>query len=303
VSNNGWSNQSSRRLVLVVGTPYSGIFFYDPTIGGGNLILSIVPAAGTDPYGNVYAQGITIGKAGGDQVVMGLTGGQPLIYFPTGASGILNAAAIQTIRQNGTGAAGYDQIQILGAENSTQLDSVLSTWLASSTDGTQQPQIQDYYHDPAGVYHLYRVLSFAGDTIAAGSITAVDPTTGTSRANAAKAETWHAMTLTGVFGQPAAPFAPPRYRLEPEGGGKTVRLSGAVTLTGNSGAFATFWDAPTAYGPKYGQHFSVATKTAAGANSSNVVNVTNSAPFQVGLANGMVTGDTFFLDGITYVLD
>lgn len=235
MSNGGWSNQTSRRLVLVVGSVYSGIFFYDPTVGHGNLIVSLVPAAGTDPYNNSYAQGLTIGASGGDQVVIGLTGGQPLIYFPTGAANITNASAIQTIRQNGSGDAGYDQIQLLGAENTVQNDSVLSTWLASSTDGTQDPQIQDYYHDPSGVFHLYRLLSFRGDVIEAGAITAVDPTTGLSRANPAKPEAWHTAILGTGWATPAR--QPLSYRLTPDG---NLHIAGNCTSTSSTPAAIVF---------------------------------------------------------------
>lgn len=281
MSNNGWSNQTGRRLVLVVGSVYSGIFFYDPTIGGGNLIMSIVPAAGQDPYGNVYAQGMTVGKAGGPQVVIGLTGGEPLIYFPTGNTGILNASALQTIVQ-GAGNAAYDQFQILGAQNSTQLDSVLSTWLASSTDGTQQPQIQDYYHDPAGVYHLYRLLSFAGCTIEAGAITAVDPTTGTARTNAAKAETWHAATGISALWTTTGTAQPARYRLMPDG---TALLDGELITTGAGPwpANATMFSVPVGYRPT--QSWPAITRSdIAVAAGQCTVNVLNSGGVQNGQA-------------------
>lgn len=280
MSNNGWSNQSSSRLVLVVGSVYSGVFFYDPTIGSGNLIVSLVPAAGTDPYGNTYAQGLTIGAPGGDQVVIGLTGGQPLIYFPTGASGITNASAIQTIRQNGTGAAGYDQIQLLGAENSTQNDSVLSTWLASSTDGTQDPQIQDYYHDPAGAFHLYRLLSYRGDVIEAGAITAVDPTTGTARSNAAKAETWHAATGISALWTTTGTAQPARYRLMPDG---TALLDGELITTGAGPwpANASMFSVPVGYRPT--QSFPAITRSDIAVSAGQcTINVLNSGGVQNG---------------------
>lgn len=281
MSNNGWSNQTSRRLVLLVGTPYSGLFFYDPTIGAGNLLLSIVPAAGTDPYGNTYAQGLTVGKAGGPQVVIGLTGGEPLIYFPSGNAGIHNSSALQTIVQ-GVGNAAYDQFQILGAENSTQLDSVLSTWLASSTDGTQQPQIQDYYHDPAGVYHLYRLLSFAGCVIQAGAITAVDPTTGTSRANPAAAETWHTPTGLSPLWTTTGTSQPVRYRLMPDG---TGLLDGELITTGAGPwpANATMFSVPVGYRPTQSEPFITRSDIAVAAGQCTV-NVLSSGGVQNGQA-------------------
>lgn len=38
----------------------SGAFFYSGTPANGNLIVSIAPAAGTDPYGNSYPQGLSV---------------------------------------------------------------------------------------------------------------------------------------------------------------------------------------------------------------------------------------------------
>lgn len=215
MSNGGWSNQTPRRIVVVVGTPYSGIFFYDPAIGPGELLLSIAADAGTDPYNNSYPQGFAFGFAGSSQVVIGTTGGEPLLYFLTGAAGITNDSAIQTIRQNGMGASGYDQIQVLSAKNTAQNDLVISAWLASSTDGTQDPQIQDYYQDPSAVLHLYRTLSFRGCVIEAGAITAVEPGTGTSRANPAVAETWHLAALGSGWADLGR--VPLQYRVTPDG--------------------------------------------------------------------------------------
>lgn len=244
MSNNGWSNQTSRRLVLVVGSAYSGIFFYDPAIAFGDLILSIAPNAGTDPYGNSYPQGFAFGFAGASQVVIGTAGGSPLIYFPTGNPDTLNSAAVQTVMP-GSGAGRYDQIQVLGAQSTAQNDSVLSTWLGSSQNGAVQPQIQDYYHDPSGTYHLYRTLDFTGDAIRAGSIVAVDPTTGTSRANPAQPEAWHAMSLLNSWTNVAGTSA--QYRLLPTGDVQTV-LSITGGTVGSGTPVATL---PAGYRPAH----------------------------------------------------
>lgn len=305
MSNNGWSNSTSRRLVLVVGSVYSGIFFYDPVIGPGDLLLSIVPSAGTDPYGNTYAQGITVGYGGGPQVVIGLTGGEPLIYFPTGAAGITNASAIQTIRQNGSGVSGYDQIQILGAENTAQNDSVLSTWLASSTDGTQQPQIQDLYHDPAGTYHLYRLLDFSGN-FTTGTNTAVEPGTGTSRANPAVAETWH---VVGTTGNPAfgAGFTSggtdqiPRFRLEGTAGG-VCRLDGTLYSSAATAAGATGFTLPVGYRPTTRKRFVGSTNASGNTLGGALIDVLTTGAVTVGPAMN-AAGQQAVLDGITFPVD
>lgn len=301
MGNNGWSNDTGTRLVLVVGTPFSGIFFYDPTIGAGNLILSIVPAAGTDPYGNTYAQGITVGKPGGDQIVIGLTGGSPLIYFPTGRAAITNSSAIQTIVQ-GAGTGQYEQVQILGAQDNTQLDAVDSAWLSSSPDGTQQPEILDFYHDPSGGFHFYRTMDFSGNKIT-GAITAVNPATGLSRANPAVAETWHAPTPSALWTTTGA-ANPVRYRLEPQGsGGGVVRLDGELLTTGAGPwpANATMFSMLTGYHPAQSHPF-VTRSDIAVAAGQDTVNVLSSGGVQNGQAF-TAAGQRLFFDGITFPLD
>ena len=46
-------------IVIVYGTSGTGIFVYSGTPASGSLIVSIAAAAGTDPYGNAYEQGVT----------------------------------------------------------------------------------------------------------------------------------------------------------------------------------------------------------------------------------------------------
>lgn len=67
MGNQGWANQANRRLVVVEGSAYTGLFFYEPTAAAGNLVGSWTAEAGTDPYGNAYPAGInvTIGTISG----------------------------------------------------------------------------------------------------------------------------------------------------------------------------------------------------------------------------------------------
>ncbi len=303
MGNNGWSNDTGTRLVLVVGTPFSGIFFYDPTIGAGNLILSIVPAAGTDPYGNTYAQGITVGAAGtASKIVIGETGGSPLIYFPTGRAAVMNSSAIQTIVL-GAGIGQYEAVQILGAQDNTQLDAVDSSWLSSSPDGTQQPQILDFYHDPLGVFHFYRIMDFSGNTIT-GKIIAATPGTGGSRAVPATNETWHAASgLLSASWTVAAISNPLRYRVEGVGTGRQVRLDGGV-MTAGAGPWAangTIFTLPAGYVPAFNHHF---------VNRSDIdvlagmdtVNILSSGAVRNG-QTFTAAGQSLFFDGMTFPLD
>src|SRR2546430_1267502 len=57
-----WSNTAPSLIVLVEQvTGYSGIFGYSPTIGAGNLVFSLSAEASTDPYGNTYPKGLSVG--------------------------------------------------------------------------------------------------------------------------------------------------------------------------------------------------------------------------------------------------
>lgn len=48
------------RVVVIAGANNSGLFLYLGQPGAGKLILSLTPAAGTDPYGNTYGEGISL---------------------------------------------------------------------------------------------------------------------------------------------------------------------------------------------------------------------------------------------------
>jgi hypothetical protein len=68
---NSWSNNTTSLIILVEQTSgFSGIFGYSPVPGLGNLIFSLSAAAGTDPYGNAYPQGLssTLGSISGTTI-------------------------------------------------------------------------------------------------------------------------------------------------------------------------------------------------------------------------------------------
>lgn len=137
------------------GTDYiinaNGVFFYSGTPAHGNLIISLAGVAGTDGFSNTYPQGLSF-TGGGESLVMGLTGGSPLIYAVTGLPET-NGSAIQVIKL-GSGTAAYEFMQILSAEDSTQNDIMLMGMGGSSADGTQKAQHNVQYKDSAGVFHM-----------------------------------------------------------------------------------------------------------------------------------------------------
>lgn len=285
--------------VIVHGTT-GGVFVYSGAPGSGNLLGSFAGMAGTDPYGNDYPQGLLISN-GTDSIVIGETGGSPLIYFPTGRSQITNSSAIQVITQ-GSGTASYEQIQFLGAEDSTQKDAIDIAILSSSSDGTQQPQIQHFYQDPNGNYHFLIVTEFEGTTINGGTLYATQPGTGTSRTNVAAPEAWHNMTLTSSFTTNAQDQAP-RYRLEGIGGG-ICRIDGvSYTVNASTPSGTTIATLPVGYRPTI-------RKRGVGITNYSGYTTPGGTLFQVLPTGAIVTaaastaaGNQLVFDGFTFPVD
>ena len=123
----GWSNQVVNLIVLTEqNTGFSGLFGYSPTVGSGNLIFSLAAAAGTDPYGNAYPQGLnlTMGSisgttfSGSDYVI---NSSGEFFYSSTPAAGNL----IQSIA-NGSGTDAYGNIYLDGITTYDSVDSIAS---------------------------------------------------------------------------------------------------------------------------------------------------------------------------------
>lgn len=137
------------------GTDYiintNGVFFYSGTPATGNLIISLAGAAGTDGFSNAYPQGLSF-SGSGESLVMGLTGGSPLIYAVTGLPET-NGSALQVIKL-GSGTGAYEFMQLISAEDSTQNDLMLMGLGGSSADATQKAQWNVQYKDSLGVFHI-----------------------------------------------------------------------------------------------------------------------------------------------------
>lgn len=70
-----------------------GAFFYSPTEAAGNLVATITPAAGTDPFGNVYLAGVSsYGASFSSQLAAGFV----TMYHGSQAGGWVQGATIET---------------------------------------------------------------------------------------------------------------------------------------------------------------------------------------------------------------
>lgn len=140
------------------------VLFYSGVPAAGNLVLAIAPVAGTDSFGNTYAEGMSV-ISGSDALVAGLTGGSPLIYGVTGNSNITNSGALQATLQ-GTGTSAYDIWQQLGPQDKTQKDFAALQLASSSQDGRQPAHLALIYNDTGGVEHAYLTVGSSGVVLA-----------------------------------------------------------------------------------------------------------------------------------------
>ncbi len=121
----------------------SGAFFYSPSEGAGNLIASIAPAGGTDPYGNSYVSGITSYNGG---ITVQLTNGTlSLTPFTVGHSPALVTSftgelILTAPRETNTDIAGqallYSEAGLPSSPSTNTLQ--VSDALDANTYGTQR---------------------------------------------------------------------------------------------------------------------------------------------------------------------
>ena len=310
MSNGSWSNDAVTELTIPTGATTGeritinagndgAILLYN---NADNLVASIAPAPGTDSGGNTYPNGVAVGVQGQGQAILGFnpvseTG---FIYF-TGPLTTLSAQALISVFTQGAGTAEQQFVAFSSPIDQANPDAVYLALYPSSEDGTALCRMGRAYKDTAGTFHFWEFLGYQGVTTNPGTINAPQPGTGTSRTNVAVAETWHNLSLNSPFTTNISPFAPARYRRGAENGGNVVKLSGVVSPTAGVAALTVIATVGTGYIPSFGQHISVATRTAAGVSSSVLLNVTNTGQVENILALG--ANDLLYLDNAEYVLD
>jgi hypothetical protein len=143
-----WDNQVINLIILTEQTTgFSGLFGYSPTVGNGNLIFSIAAAAGTDPYGNAYPQGlsITLGVIAGATISGSSFQGTDYVINSSGAffySGTPAAGNLvnSVANSSGTDPYGNQYLQGVAAYGGSGVDwfastlygGVIASWFATS---------------------------------------------------------------------------------------------------------------------------------------------------------------------------
>jgi hypothetical protein len=156
----------------------AGIFFYSGVPALGNLILALTNTAGTDSFGNVYIQGITIGNASGIQVLLKIVSGvQAAMQFPTNNANENVASNITANAIGGVTPTGFLQFVISGPKtNVTGAQDWTQILFNSANYGNTSDASMDFnYIGSGGGVHNYANMDGSGFNIVAGSIVAAQP--------------------------------------------------------------------------------------------------------------------------------
>jgi hypothetical protein len=149
----------ANQVIVVGNNPQSGIFVYSPTLGAGNLVGALTAQAGTDPYGNTYSAGLTIGNRSAVQVVLGLFAMQGIVDFP------LNNASYSLDPQIiGAVAGAFANMNIRAPTKSSHPDTVLIE--LNSSDGSSSANGEIIYSDTSNTSHLIATWDTNGWTVA-----------------------------------------------------------------------------------------------------------------------------------------
>lgn len=240
----GWSNVAASiieatTVIVVGGTPGSGVFIYSGTPTHGNLIGSWAGQAGTDPYGNSYPGGLAASEATiengvslwtdtSNNVVAGiLPSNYGPITLPNGApfttppppAGVSNAVGFYTFTAITISGTTYAVVTAQGAGGWSM--AVLNP--SGAVIGT--PLEMAVYINPTTIQPYLGIGGPGVTSISLGTWGVQDPNGG-----AGAIENWHNLTLaTGWIQDASAPTC--QYRLLPDG---NVQLRGTAQYTGSS---------------------------------------------------------------------
>ena len=124
MAGSAWTNQIVALIVVSAAQEgFTGIFEYSPDVAAGNLILSMAPAAGTDPEGDAYQPGFVSYSGGGYAQLFGarLNVSAPGSVTPGSMAGDPGELVISS-GQSTTGFDPQSQIIMIDAEASGSPD-------------------------------------------------------------------------------------------------------------------------------------------------------------------------------------
>lgn len=186
----------------------AGIFIYSAAPAAGNLLISLAGASGTDGFGNVYGQGLTVYGPSGAKIILEDNGTEAaLLLIPASVTSSTVAPQIITGAINPGGAAEIAELAITSGKESGNDDAALQL-VSQSADATAA---------------ALAIIEFGGQAAAffarGFGIRAVQP--GTSNV----VEGWHLITLD-VGWSTVANMPAPQYRMLASG---EIEFSGAAS--------------------------------------------------------------------------
>jgi hypothetical protein len=267
----------------IVADGTSGEFLvYSGTPGSGNLIASVSAAAGTDPYGNAYPAGITVGLATGNQVQMAVPAGIAQLMFPLNVTGF-EAPHLES-GMVGSGSTEYAALVIQGPQDTAHPD-YMGVQLNSS-DGTSTANL-DFIYNSTSSPAVATEMAYCDNTgfnVIAGSVRGAAP-----GSNPATPASWGGLGVpsgwTGLLTAGGGSQGGRYLKLAEQ---QAVWIDIAMTApSAGSGTTVTFpYSIPANQSPQYGpRNFPVAINASTAENSR--VNIgTNGVVEILGLPSG-----------------
>jgi hypothetical protein len=198
------------RLVVIFGTGANvGLFVYDPAPGAGNLIASIAPSQGTDPFGNAYAQGFA--TYGSNPGVFTQMIGAGLVFDSDATATRVTVPATIALADATTNAA-QPALQLNGPGTGGIGDIMQVTLYGESEDNSSDALLEisgpkTFFTDLGGSPATAALVEINGTAAVAGAASALHVVAGTDAAPSTTA----ALEVHGSTDmlQRAAPGAPP----------------------------------------------------------------------------------------------
>lgn len=293
-----WSNTTQSLIVLVEQVSgYSGLFAYSPTPAAGNLVLSIAAAAGTDPYGNAFAAGLTLYSPSG---TINFNGTAATWALPDGSG-------IEIVVGPGSVLEEFEPATVTGVTwDRGGIGATLQSRLGANTPLTfvSSPK-NSAFAGTASSLSLYGAPQTSNGDVQSEAIlsaarTTVSSATGwISGAWTKQAEVWNTPSFnanwsgTTVFGTISGGLQSLQYRKDAEDNLWVIGCFKAAT-----GAGSSVFQLPAGYRPLTNNAFPVVAISSSGATSQAWMYISTAGNLNINsqLGSGVTAGSTYYIN-------
>lgn len=241
--------QAGNRVVINA----NGLFIYNGPPALGNLIGYWTENAGTDQYGNLFIEGLSVGAP---------TSSSPQVQIIPSAGGPGSQAAIQFTLSPLSFFSNQPNIQALSPSSSGELiisgPALAATGFRDFVDdtyysyaGSTPARKVSNYVDTNGNIIAYQVLTYSGSNFGAvNQLAGVHPGTGTSNTNTAVQETWQTLTLVNGWAGAGGGVNGVRYQMTPLFNGGAIFIEGDIINAGGAPANSICGTMAAGYNPQ-----------------------------------------------------